>query len=116
MGRFELTKQLINGPERRIKYSHQLTGTDRMLGQIIQAIKDSGTYEESLIIITSDHNIKGFGFDMKRIPLIIKWPHQQKAKKVFSKVTSLDIFKMLNLFIQSQKYDESPLSFQNANY
>ena len=115
-GRLELTKELISRPDRGIKYNHQLAGTDRMLGQIIQTIKDSGTYEKSLIIITSDHNIKGFGFDMKRIPLIIKWPYQKKANRVFSKVTSLDIFMMLQLFIQSQKYGEPQLSFKNANY
>jgi len=116
IGRFELTKQLISRPDRRIQYNHQLAGTDRMLGRIIQTIKDSGTYEESLIIITSDHNIKGFGFDMKHVPLIIKWPYQKKTKNVLYRVTSLDIFKMLYLYTQTQKYDKPRLSIQKADY
>lgn len=103
MNRFELTKQLISRPDRKLRYRQQLTGTDRILGQLIQAIKDSGTYEKSLIIITSDHNIKGFGFDLKRIPLMIKWPYQKESKKVFSIVTSTDIFRYFKNFIQSQK-------------
>jgi hypothetical protein len=102
MSRLELTEHLISGSDRRMMYEQQLAGTDQILGSIIQKIMQSGTYDESLIIVTSDHNIKGFGFEMKHIPLIIKWPHQNKTAKVFSKVTSSDIFNMLKVFIQSQ--------------
>ena len=116
MSRLELTKQLINGSDRRIMYEHQLTGTDQILGTIIQTIKQSDTYDESLIVVTSDHNIKGFGFDMKHIPLIIKWPHQKKAIKVFSKITSLDIYQIFNFFVKSQKLDRASLLLQSNSY
>ncbi len=109
LSRFELTRQLITSPDRKRQYKSQLVGTDAVLGQLIQAMKDSGTYDESLVIVTSDHNIKGFGFDMKRVPLIIKQPHQNNSNIVHSRVTTLNILNYIEHFIKFGECNSSLL-------
>jgi hypothetical protein len=100
LGRIELTKNLITRPDRRLSYQYQLIGTDRTLGQIIEALKISETFEESLIIVTSDHNIAGYGFNMQHIPLIIKRPYQKASNTIDTKVTTHKLLSFIKYFIQ----------------
>ena len=74
LSRIELTKNLITKPDRKLNYQCQLKGTDKIFGQLMEALKNSGAYDQSLIIVTSDHNIKGCGFNMKHIPLLMELP------------------------------------------
>lgn len=101
LNRFELSKRLAIKPNRKTAYQHQLIGTDKVFGRVIKALKDSGLYEESLIIVTSDHNIKGYGFNMKHIPLIIKKPHQKKPGTFTHEVTTLHTLKFLKHYLTS---------------
>ena len=66
-------------------------------------MKDSGTYDKSLVVVTSDHNIDGFGFDMKRVPLFIKRPHARSARIIHSRVTTLKCADYIRSFIRSGK-------------
>ncbi|MFQ5981689.1 MAG: sulfatase-like hydrolase/transferase [Candidatus Heimdallarchaeota archaeon] len=100
LNRIELIKQMITTPDREEKYKHQLRGTDAVFGQLIQAMKESGTYDKSLVIVTSDHNIAGFGFDMKRVPLFIKRPHQRSPRIIHSTVTTLKCVDYIESFIR----------------
>ena len=114
LDRIELTKNLITKPDRRLKYQHQLIGTDRILGQLIEALKNSGTYDESLIIVTSDHNIKGFGFDMKHIPLLIKRPYQKRSQILKSKVTTYNLLNFIKYFIEEEKCENTILEYSDG--
>jgi len=109
LNRLELIRQLINKPDRNLNYKHQLVGTDIVFGQLIQAMKNSGTYDDSLVIVISDHNLNGSGFDMTRIPLIIKKPHQNNSRTVYSKVTTLKISSYIKHFIASGGCDDTLL-------
>ncbi len=103
LSRIELIKQMVSTPNREDMYKHQLRGTDAVFGQLIQAMKESGTYDESLVVVTSDHNIAGFGYDMKHVPLLIKRPHQSSARIIHSRVTTLKCADYIRSFIRSGK-------------
>jgi hypothetical protein len=113
LNRIELTKNLITQPDRRLKYQHQLIGTDRILGQLIEALKNSGTYDESLIILTSDHNIEGYGFNMKHIPLLIKRPYQKRSKILESEVTTYNLLNFIKYFIKEGECKNTILEYSD---
>src|SRR6266545_667624 len=80
-------------PEALTKLNHerhllQLAYTDRLVGQVVQRLKDQGLYDKSLVVMTADH---GSGFSptarsravgggdeptLMWVPLFIKTPHQ----------------------------------------
>jgi len=84
-------------PEALTKLNHerhliQLAYTDRLVGQIVQRLKDQGLYDQSLVVMTADH---GSGFSptarsravgggdeptLMWVPLFIKTPHQTKGR------------------------------------
>lgn len=103
LSRSELIKQLISTPNREGMYKHQLRGTDAVFGQLIQAMKESGTYDESLVVVTSDHNIAGFGYNMKHVPLLIKRPHQNSSRIIRSRIATLKCADYIRSFIRSGK-------------
>ena len=114
MNRIELTKNLITKPDRKLKYQHQLIGTDAIFGKLIEALKNSGTYDESLIIVTSDHNIKGYGFNMKHIPLLIKKPYQKRSQILKTKVTTYNLLKYIKYFIEEAKCKNAILEYSEG--
>lgn len=72
-------------------YFEQLTLVDRRIGQLIQWIKDSGTYDNTGIFITGDHGcglnwIKHSAYSLYderlRVPLIVKPPRWAAAERV----------------------------------
>jgi hypothetical protein len=114
LNRIELTKNLIKKPGRKLNYQRQLIGTDRIFGQLMEALKNSGTYDQSLIIVTSDHNIEGYGFNMKHIPLIIKRPHQKKFTILKSEVTTYNLIKFIKYFIEEGKCKNTILEYSDG--
>lgn len=81
----------------------QVGATDKMVGKLIQHLKKTGLYDQSLIIITADH---GCSFqangarrgskenllkDIMPVPLIIKLPGQDKGVINDDNVESIDI-------------------------
>lgn len=101
LNRFNYTKELITRPHQMLKYQHQLKGTDKIFGSIISSLKNSDSYDESLIIVTSDTNIEGF--DLRHIPLFIKRPYQKNSRYVLSHTTFIDIFGYVKNYMQFQK-------------
>ncbi len=85
----------------------QVGYTDKILGQITQALKGAGLYEKSLFIITSDHGvafreehpIRGVdpitGADTLAVPLFIKKPHQKEGVIRDDNAQTIDILPSL---------------------
>jgi arylsulfatase A-like enzyme len=83
-------------------YDAEIVEMDEAFGDFINFLKQRGIYDDSLIVLTSDHG-EGFmehGFlehcelfdEVLKIPLIIKLPKNKRAKEQVEKVTqSLDI-------------------------
>jgi arylsulfatase A-like enzyme len=85
------------------QYDAGLTQLDERIGQFIQQLKDRGIYDNSLIIVTSDHG-EAFGEryrlehsssvyqDQIGVPLIVKYPHSGEKRVIDTNVSQIDIF------------------------
>jgi len=86
----------VTEPEAAMKhlencYLATLTMTDKWLGKFIQSLKDSGIYEDTLIMLTTDHGhlLGEHGFtgknymhaynELANIPFIVHLPNNEKA-------------------------------------
>ncbi|MHC4741726.1 MAG: sulfatase [Planctomycetota bacterium] len=88
-------------------YDGEILFTDEHLGLFFDKLKSTGIYDESLIVITSDHG-EAFGDhgdwrhgysiynELAKVPLIIKYPNSEHGgKRVSVQVRSIDVFPSL---------------------
>lgn len=86
----------------RLRYNESILKADQQLGELVDALKRLELYDESMIIITSDHGtsftggVQGyFSSDVRsaehRIPLLVKFPGQAQGRRVDSAVSLVDI-------------------------
>jgi hypothetical protein len=81
----------------------QVGFTDRLLGQALDRLRETGLYERSLVVVTAD-NGEGFGRlgngheisgrnagDIALTPLFVKLPHQQDGRVVRRHVRIIDV-------------------------
>ena len=70
-------------------YDDSILQFDRSVGQVLEALEQAGIYEETILLIYSDHPQQ---YDVaKRIPLIIHFPGGDYAGRIQSNVQNLDI-------------------------
>jgi arylsulfatase A-like enzyme len=85
------------------RYYDYMMFIDAQIGRLIQHLKDTGQYEQTMIIFTSDHGDmqwshnglidKGFLYEeAMRIPLIVRHPEISGGKVSDALVTNMDIF------------------------
>lgn len=92
MDYFDLGTETDPTPYRNL-YRNAVHSADELVGRALKAIRDSGRWDNSIIIITADHgqefNDNGLGFwghngnftDAQiRVPLLIKWPGRAPRK------------------------------------
>ncbi|MCX5633303.1 MAG: sulfatase-like hydrolase/transferase [Phycisphaerae bacterium] len=83
-------------------YAGEVAYVDSCLGQIIQKLKDLNLYESTLLIITADHGemLGEHGEDEHgyfiynsavKIPLIVKFPHNPRGKRINHPVSLVDL-------------------------
>jgi arylsulfatase A-like enzyme len=84
------------------KYDGALSYLDHEIGLLVDHLKQSDMYENTLIVITADHG-EAFGehdlmqhgvsvySDQVRVPLLIKWPKARGAHRVDELVSGVDI-------------------------
>jgi Sulfatase len=82
----------------------QLGFVDRLIGRLMDRLKQEGMYDRALIIVTADHGAsfqaggsyraidKGNFQDILPVPLFIKFPNQHEKVVNDSNVQSIDIF------------------------
>lgn len=85
----------------RAAYYGMISELDENIGKVIQALKENGDYDNTIIIYTSDHGeslgehglwFKNNLYDCAiRIPLIIKGPKIPSGKKIETPVAQLDL-------------------------
>jgi arylsulfatase A-like enzyme len=107
-GKRKLNKEDIN---RLVSlYDGGIFYTDRQLGLLFDMLKKMGCYDNTIIILTSDH---GEGFmehdliahadimynEVMRIPLIIRWPELGNDVSVNNQVRSIDIMPTILDFV-----------------
>lgn len=95
----------ISPVERRYfvsQYDGAIRYLDSQLRALISELKNLGLFQNSMIVITSDHgeafgerNLVGHGFsvyqDQVHVPLIIKYPHQEQPSSVATVVSQVDL-------------------------
>jgi tetratricopeptide (TPR) repeat protein len=83
-------------------YAGEIAYTDHWIGRVIEALKDLGLYDSTLIIVTSDHGEMlgehgeldhGFFIYQSaiRVPLIFRLPGLQKSQRIGDPVSIVDI-------------------------
>lgn len=82
-GRTSLAKEHV------AEYFAMVTGVDEQIGRVLKALKDEGLYDNTIVVITSDHGemMGSHGLMSKNIwyeesiniPFIIRWPERLKA-------------------------------------
>lgn len=86
------------------RYLLQVGYVDRMLGQLIDALENSGQWDDALVVIVADHGVsfqagkprrqptpETFD-DIARVPLFIKYPGQTEGEIDDRNVENVDIF------------------------
>jgi len=95
----ETAQKLIRG------YMASTTYADAQMGKVIQALKDEGLYDNTIIVVWGDHGYhltdhgkwrKNTGYNISlRSPLIIKTPHNNKPQVIENVVQNIDIYPTL---------------------
>lgn len=106
--RTEKSTKNLRGPEEALRLYHQrhrlqMGLADSLVGQLLKGLIETGTYDKSMIIITSDHGIsfregvpvrhprKGNLADVMFVPLMIKYPGQDTGVRDDRLVQTVDI-------------------------
>ncbi len=90
-------------------YYHGAARIDRAVGELLDHLRETGIFDESLIIITADHGEAFhenldlphyFGHNgayepVVRIPFMVKWPAQTEGRVVEETVQQTDVVKMV---------------------
>ena len=81
----------------------QLQYTDRLLGEVLGRLRESGLYERSLIVVTADHGVSFRAGDERRdatetnapdilsVPLLVKMPNQRQGEIDDRAASTIDI-------------------------
>ena len=70
-------------------YDDAILSFDQYAGEVIDSLKASGEYDNTILIINSDHAMQ---YRMEeRIPLIIHFPGDDHAGRISQNVQNLDI-------------------------
>ena len=105
------------------KYMKELEYLDSQLGVLINTLKKSGLYDNTLIIITADHgqafNEHGHMYhdtflydEIIRVPLIIKYPNGKKFEKKNGYQSTTGILKLIKNILENG--DDSVLTAETA--
>ncbi|MCP4709541.1 MAG: sulfatase [Planctomycetes bacterium] len=86
-------------------YFAMITGVDEQFGRILEALKEQGLEEDTIVVFTSDHgNCLGIHNkitknnhyeESMRVPFIIRWPGKIKPRKDDLLFSGLDIYSTL---------------------
>lgn len=89
--------------ERRKAYLAEIAFMDSQIGRLFDGLRRLGLYDAAMIVAVSDHGeflgergLFGHSYrldpELTRVPLLIKWPHQNEAVEVNELVSHVDLF------------------------
>lgn len=102
----------------RLRHTLQLQYADRALGAVLDRLRELGTYDESLIVVTADHGVaftqdsamRGVSDDNYEeilwTPLLVKAPGQERAEVDDVPVQTIDILPTLAAMLGVDLPDE----------
>jgi len=102
------TDGLSKDDERRMvdAYDATVRAADGLIGDLVAALRDAGVYDDTILIVTSDHGQEllerggsGHGItlyeEIIRVPLIVRVPGQAPGLRVTESVRHVDVFPTL---------------------
>ena len=81
-----------------LDYERSLTNADRIVGELVAALRARGQFDNALLILTSDHGWKLRDRIPLWVPLLIKWPHQSSRVDVEDMFPTLKLGALLEQF------------------
>jgi arylsulfatase A-like enzyme len=99
-------------------YDGEIAYVDQELGRFFEGLKAMGLYDESLIVITSDHgeafyehghwqHVESLYEEVVRVPLIVKWPGGSRKDRISTAVSLIGVF---TTFLEQAKVSPRPMS------
>jgi len=90
-------------PTNPVGYKRNLGYTDHLIGEFVSAMKEAGTYDDALIIITSDHiwhtdpdmGPGGLEYWTFHVPLVVKLPRQRRPVSVTSRFENQNLRELI---------------------
>ncbi|MBN2491497.1 MAG: sulfatase [Planctomycetes bacterium] len=87
----------------RALYEGEVVDVDRAVARVLEKLKALGIYEQTLIVVSSDHGEEFWEHgrlehghalyqELVRVPLIIKLPHFHAARRIADRVSILSIY------------------------
>jgi hypothetical protein len=88
-------------------YERHLRRLDNVIGGIVDRLKQTGKFEEALVIFTSDHSWRNDpelrpGDDVRRVPLIVKLPHQTEPWRVDAEFETIRLKKLITAVLEGR--------------
>jgi arylsulfatase A-like enzyme len=104
------------------QYDGEIRYTDHYLGRLFDSLKEAGRWEDSVVIVTSDHGEEFFDHGQKghkrslysesvHVPLIVKYPRSARTGRDKRLVSLVDLFPTILEFAGA----ESPHPHQGAS-
>jgi len=99
------------------KYRDQIRYTDKLLGKFLGQLKALSLFDQSLIIVTSDHGTSfdpvhpGRNIDSEetfRIPLIVKRPGQHDPRINDQPISNIDVSQIIKNTISQKGHAQEP--------
>jgi hypothetical protein len=84
-------------------YDDAILDFDRNVGELVNELSDQGLLEKTILIIGSDHGEEWN--QLKRLPLLIRFPHGQYAGRIQANVQNMDIAPTLLDYIGLEQPD-----------
>ena len=84
------------GPNPNVKkgYLGNMALVDRLLGEIRRTMETAGTWDKALVVVSSDHHWRFNTYDgiidKRRVPFMVKLPHQVKGVTVNSRFETVE--------------------------
>ena len=92
-------------------YLDNVCATDAIIGDIVRILKEKGTYDSSLIVLTADHGVRPEDAALwerldletfiseKHVPLIVKYPQQTRRADVHVALTTAQLHPLFSDFL-----------------
>lgn len=83
-------------------YDNSIFYADKSVGRLLEKLKEEELYDDSLVIVFSDHGEEfrehgqlghsQFYDETMKVPLAVKFPHQEKGRKIERRAELIDIY------------------------
>ena len=98
-GEYRITEEHVRNA--RHGYYAMITYADRLLGQVLEALRATGQADDTVIVFTADHGDmlgeRGLWYKMtffehsSRVPMILHWPGEFSPRRVAQNVSLVDL-------------------------